>query len=371
MLKMAQPYLSKSASDLDRKPYLFNCQNGTLDLRTGKLRPHHKSAMITQLADVVFDPQAKAPRFERFVDEIFNGDGDLAAFVQKAFGYSLTGDTKEQVLFLLYGSGANGKSTLVELMRSLLGDYGKTAQADTLMQKAASGSEASPDIARLKGARLISLSEGDRTHKLNEALVKQLTGTDTVTTRALYKEPFEFKPEFKMFLSTNHLPKVTGSDHGMWRRVMSVPFLATFEGDRLDPDLSETLQREKSGVLNWLLEGCMKWQQEGLNPPQAVLEAKAYYRSASDHIARYLDDRTELAINATMTKADLYKDYQAWCIANGERFISNREFGEAVGKREGVAATRTKSAHCWTGIRLVPVIEAGSEPRSNSFSPSW
>lgn len=372
MLKMAQPYLSKCVEDLDRAPLLFNCLNGTVDLRTGQLRPHSRADMLTQLADVAFNPEAEAPRFNQFVNEIFDSNHEQAEFAQKAFGYALTGETKEQVMFVLHGTGANGKGTLVELIASIMGEYSKTAQADSLMQKArASGGEATPDLARLVGARLVSLSEGDRKHRLNEALVKQLTGEDTVTARPLYKESFEFKPKAKLFLSTNYLPKISGSDHGIWRRILPIPFTKTFDEDRRDRHLRSKLEQEKSGVLNWLISGCLQWQKEGLNPPAAVLDAKADYRAASDHILQFLDDRTETALNATVTKAVLYEGYRSWCITNGERYVSNREFGEAVGKRPGVVSGRTKQAHQWSGLKFVSDDRPVSELERMSVSSSW
>ncbi|MCB0030091.1 MAG: bifunctional DNA primase/polymerase, partial [Anaerolineales bacterium] len=354
MPQLAAPYLAKGSSSLNQDPFLFNCQNGTLDLKSGKLLPHNRCDWITQIANLRYSPEADCPRFKQFIEEICQGDKDLALYVQSAFGYALTGNTDEDKFFILYGNGANGKSTLIDTIKDLLGDYAKTAQADTLMQKSnTSGAEASPDLARLDGSRSVFFSEGNRGSKFDEGLVKQLTGGDAITARELYGKPFEFKPSFKLFFVTNYLPKITGNDNGIWRRLAPIPFGASFEGTKGDKGLSEKLQSEKSGILNWLLEGCRNWQEHGLIAPKVVSDAVAKYRTDSDNVARFLGDCTVTGMGHSVSKSGLYSAYKQWVMDEGEHYTaSNKEFSEIVVRKTGAGEYRTASERRWLGIRL-------------------
>ena len=269
----------------------------------GKQVVSSSSDGTARVAGTEFDENAKCPQFEQFVFEVCNQDNDLVRYMQTVLGYGLTGCTDEQKMFILYGVGSNGKGTLVETIKAIMGDYAKTAQADTLMQKStASGSNASPDVARLAEARFVFLSEGSRSHKFDEALVKQMTGEDTITARELYKTPFEFKPKFKLMLSTNYRPKIRGTDEGIWRRMAPIPFDASFTREKQDKRLRNKLAAENSGILNWLLEGCTRWQQEGLIEPTAVSKAIKSYRNESDNVARFLEYRTDAIPDAKVPK---------------------------------------------------------------------
>jgi putative DNA primase/helicase len=254
----------------------------------------------------------------------------------------------------MFGEGANGKGTLTELIKSIIGDYATTAQAETLMQKSrVSGGEASPDIARLVDARAVMLAEGDRSNSLNEALVKQLTGQDTVTARELYGNPFEFQPNFKLLFSTNYLPKVRGTDVAIWRRLSPVPFTVSFTGNKMDKGLKQILEGEKSGVLNWMVEGCTRWQKIGLITPQAVLDLKALYQSDSDNVRRFLESMTISKPGATVPKLDLYKFYRNWVEAEGEHYTATKlEFSRIVKKQPHIDEDRKSQGRVWTGIEL-------------------
>ena len=355
MIQVAKPLLAKIPSELNSNGYLLNVANGTIDLKTGEIRPHAKSDMIDKIAPVHFDDKAVCPRFDQFISEVFDGDEQLIKYVQKVLGYALTGETREQKMFILFGEGANGKGTLTGAITSIMGDYCATAQADTIMQKSrASGSEASPDIARLVGKRMVQMSEGDTAHQLNEALIKQLTGQDIVTARELYGKFFEYKPESKFLFSTNHLPKVRGNDHGIWRRLSPIPFNVTFSGEKLDNTLGDKLALEKSGILNWLIQGCLDWQEHGLKEPKAVLDAKAVYKSNSDNILRFLEDACEYDLSAIISKAKLYEAYRDWCRDQGEHHtVKQNDFNATVQKQYQINETRTKDARKWSGVKLV------------------
>jgi putative DNA primase/helicase len=362
MVNLAKPLMAKASSELNSNGYLLNIGNGTINLKNGEVKAHSRADMIDKIAPVRFDETATCPRFDDFISEVFAGDDELIEYVQKVLGYALTGDTREQKMFILFGDGANGKGTLTGVIASIMGDYCATAQADTIMQKSrASGSEASPDIARLVGKRLVQMSEGDTAHHLNEALIKQLSGQDIVSARELYRDLFEFKPEFKLLFSTNHLPKVRGNDNGIWRRLSPIPFSVTFSGEKLDNTLGDKLAQEKPGILNWLIQGCLEWQEKGLQEPKAVLDAKASYKSGSDNILRFLEDACEYDPDTTISKADLYQGYRDWCRDQGEHHtVKQSDFNATVLKQPQIGETRSKVARQWSGVRLVRArIETG------------
>jgi putative DNA primase/helicase len=353
MVETAKTYLQKNREDMNSDAYLLNVQNGTLNLKTMELQKHRREDYIDQIADAIFDPDAKCPRFEQFIDEIFDGDDELKRYVQTVWGYTLTGDTSEQKMFVGFGSGANGKGVLSEVLKSILGDYATTAQAETLMQKNKSGGDASPDLARLVNKRAVFISEGDRSHQFNEALVKQLTGQDTVTARALYQDYFEFTPVFKIHLSTNYLPKVRGTDEGIWRRLQPIPYTVSFAGEKLDKSLGKRLMKEKSGILNWLLKGLQNWMDEGLIEPSAIKKAKSSYRSDSDNVLRFLESETRITPYGKVSKSDLYQHYKYWVISEGENYTaSHKEFSAILLKQPHIEQKRTNSARVWIGIEL-------------------
>jgi putative DNA primase/helicase len=265
-------------------------------------------------------------------------------------GYSLTGDTREQVLFLLHGSGANGKSTFLEVIQALLGEYALQTPAETLVQKQGEGIP--NDVARLKGARFVAASETEEGKRLAEGMVKKMTGGDVLTARFLHQEYFEFKPEFKLFLATNHKPLIRGTDHAIWRRIRLIPFQVQIPDAEKDKALPEKLKAERSGILTWALEGCRSWQQEGLSTPAEVLQATEAYRDEMDILKDFLESCCIEKAEAEAKVSDLYAAYVAWCEANGERPLTQRAFGMKLSER-GLGQRRTKVARYWVGIGLV------------------
>jgi putative DNA primase/helicase len=346
----------------DRDPWLFNVENGTLDLRTGTLRPHRAEDFLTKLAPVAYEPQATAPTFAAFLTRIFANDPAMLGYLQQAIGYSLTGQTIEQCWFLLHGIGANGKSTLLRTLIDLLGDYATWTPTQTLLAKRGEGID--NDLARLRGARFVDATETDGGRRLAEELVKRLTGGDKVAARFLYGEFFEFAPEFKLWLATNHKPEIRGTDQATWRRVRLIPFTVTIPDAQQDRGLLEKLRGEFPGILRWMVEGRLAWQRGGLGLPDAVREATQEYRASMDVIGQFFAECCAAGAKATAKAADLYRAYGVWCERNREHPESRRRFGEALSER-GYQRGRDVLRHVvWKGIRLR---SEGSEPNSGKL----
>ena len=336
------------ADQLDADPYALNCLNGTVDLRTGKLRKHSQADLITRLAPAKLDLNNRAPRFTGFLRKTFNGDADMLAYVRRAAGYSLTGDTSEQVLFITHGSGANGKSTLLRALQDTLGDYAATTPAETLMARRENGIP--NDIARLASVRMVVSSESEEGRRLDEARIKQLTGGDKVTARFLRAEFFEFRPQFKLWLATNHRPEIRGTDTAIWRRIHLVPFSVTIPPEEQNLKLTEALRGELSGILAWAVQGALEWHERGLQPPEAVTGATQEYRSESDQLGRWIEERCEVADGFQGKGSLLYGDYKRWCADSGETPVTSTAFGRRLSER--FQKRRTTSAIVYEGLGL-------------------
>jgi len=334
----------------DSDPWALNVANGTLDLRTGDLRDHDPATMHSKIAPVEYAAGAECPRWTRFLDEIFDGNADLSDFLRRAIGYSLTGDTREQALFVQHGAGANGKTTLLGILKRLLGDYQTNADFATFSYAREKQAGVRDDLAALAGARLVTSSEAAVGMRFSEGRVKQLTGGDPVTARPLYGRYFDFVPQFKLWLSCNHRPTVRDTSEAFWRRVHLIPFTVSFRG-REDLNLPEKLVAELPGILAWAVLGCLEWQQNGLNPPDAVKAATATYREQEDVIGTFLVDRTEADPQAVTLSKHLNEAYLDWCTANGEKPASRKAFTDALAER-GFVSERRHIGRVWTGVRL-------------------
>ncbi len=350
MLHQAQSELPVCVEEFDADPFALNCDNGILDLRTGELRPHNRKAMHTKLSPVAYDSAATAPKWTAFLDRIFGGDASLIGFVQKAVGYSLTGDVSEQCLFLLHGSGANGKSVFLKTLTAMLADYGQTTRTETWMTKRPGG--VSNDVAALRGARFVSAVETDDGQRLAEGTVKALTGGDAVRARFLFQESFEFQPQFKIWLAANHKPEIRGTDHAIWRRIRLVPFNVTIPERERNPHLDAELRAELPGVLTWAVEGCLAWQREGLGEPLAVKEATADYKDEMDMLGEFFADRCEVGDHYQATAGELFAAYESWCQSNGESKQSQKWLGLQL-KERGFEQSKSKHSRFWKGIGLI------------------
>src|SRR5215217_3532800 len=359
MLSQARPYLAVGMEELDRDPWLINCQNGTLDLRTGKLKDHDPADRITKIVPVDYNPDAPAPRFKRFLKEALVDDA-VIKFVKRYSGYTLTGITRERLLAILYGFGKNGKTTLVELLHEVLGDYARNTDVETLLIKKYQG--VGNDVAALKGARFVSAAEVEKGRRLAESKLKQLTGRDTVTARFLFGENFDFKPEFKLWLSTNNKPVIQGTDDAIWDRIRLIPFTQRFDSRRADPKLPDKLRDELAGVFAWMVEGCLKWQEHGLEEPKTVTDATNQYREEMDTLASFLDEVCVVGPSYRVLAEKLYQSYAMWCDKSGERKDSKKAFvarleERGFGRRRETAGVN-KGRYIWLGIGF----RSGDEP---------
>jgi putative DNA primase/helicase len=286
----------------DTDPWLFNAKNGTANLRTFTLHKHRREDLITKVGGVELK-DAECPNW--------------LAYVQRAMGYSLTGITREQCFFLLYGIGRNGKGTLVETLRKILNEYAVNIQVETLSMRREGGT--SPDLATMAGARVVTASEGKEAMNLDEGLIKQITGGDPLTANPKYRDPFTFFPEFKLWFSANHKPVIRGTDLGIWSRVHMIPFTQSFTGDREDKGLRARLDAELDGIFAWVLQGAKDWAANGLRPPASVVNATAEYRKEMDVIGQWIEECCNGKAGKEMTTlvADLYRSYTQWCKDNG------------------------------------------------------
>lgn len=315
-------------NDFDKDTMLMNTENGYVDLANGVLHEHDISKMFSQQANTEFTDKIDAPEWEQFLEDIFASDFELINYVQKAVGYSLTGSTREQAMFILHGNGRNGKSLFLETISDILGTYAKTMQANSIMVKQTNG--VNTDIARLKGARLVTSSEPNEGFRLDEGLLKQLTGGDKVTARKLYGDEFEFNPQFKLWLATNHKPIVRGTDDGIWRRLILVPFNVQIPDHKVDKDLKYKLQREASGILNWAVDGCLKWQREGLKVPSIIENASKGYRNEMDVLEGFIADCLSVGSGYTLPASIAYKAYKNWATDNNQYLMNSTKFGREL-----------------------------------------
>lgn len=337
-------------ASFDRNNWLLNCANGTLDLRTGELHPHRREDMLTTLAPTPYDQAAQCPTWEKFLHRIMSGNQLLIDFLQRAVGYSLTGDVGEQVLFFLHGSGANGKSTFINaIFDTLGGDYAVQSAPDLLVQK--SGERHPTEVADLQGKRLVASIEVEDGRRMAEGLVKQLTGGDLLKARHMREDFFQFKPTHKLFLVANHKPAVRGTDYAIWRRIRMIPFNVQIPDGERDARMPEKLRAEAPGILAWAVRGCLAWQKMGLAAPAEVTAATEAYRLESDSLGAFLAECT-VALPAARTKAKhLYDAYAKWAAAGNLPCINLMRFGNAMAER-GFEKDTTRIGVQYVGIGL-------------------
>ncbi len=335
---------------LDVDPMVMNLVNGTLDLRTGRLRPHDQSDYLTKLATVAFDPSAKCPRWEKFVSEVFDHKASLVGYLQRTVGYWMTGLVTEHVVPVWFGSGANGKSTAISVTFKLFGeDYAGKAARDLLT--AVKGDKHPTALASLHGKRFMAAIETEEGARIDEVLVKELTGGDTVTARRMKEDYWSFQPTHKLAIITNHKPSIRGSDHAIWRRLRLVPFTVCFAEDKQDKKLGDKLKAELPGIMNWALAGCLEWQRGGLADPPEVLAATADYRTAEDRLGEFITERCQINTEFRVKITALYNSFKQWAVANGERELSSTAFGRAISER---GYERDAGRRWYLGLDLIP-----------------
>ncbi len=338
-----------SVNELDTKLWLLNCKNGTINLKTGELQPHTKTDYLTKMIDVEYDLNAQCPTWINFLETIFENNKAVIAYIQKAVGYSLTGDTSEQCLFICYGTGENGKSTFLRTFLKILEGYAQAATFETFLVK--NSESVRNDIARMQGSRFVSAIEAGEGKRLAETLIKQVTGGDTISARYLYGEYFDFIPTFKIWLACNHKPVIRETNNAIWRRIRLIPFNRQIPEEAQDKHLFEKLQAESSGILTWAVQGCREWQQVGLGTPEEIKNANEAYKSEMDIIGNFLADCCTINPEGKTLSKLLYTSYEEWAKTNGEVALRQKTFGVRLTEK-GFALGRSTGGRFRMGITL-------------------
>jgi putative DNA primase/helicase len=349
-----------TTEEFDSNPWLFNTPDCTIDLVTGERRAHQPLDYITKIAGT--SPSYDGcPLFFRFLKTIFDGDSDLIGYLQTFFGYVLTGETREHAMLFFYGTGSNGKSVLLSTIAGILGDYHRVAPMETFV--ASHYPRHSTDMAGLMGARLVTATETEENRYWAEAKIKALTGGDKISAQFMRQDYFEYTPAFKLIVAGNHKPALHSVDEAMRRRLHVIPFNVTIPAPERDPSLAERLKDEWPGILQWMLIGCATWQDDGLQPPQSVLDASAQYLATEDAVARWVAERCELRSGFEDTFAKVFASWKAWALLMGEPALSSRAFGEKLFGRFGVTRMEKGNAHVTfcCGIRVVEAEPAQSD----------
>lgn len=371
MLDAAVPVLRRAATEFDALPMLFNVENGTLEFRSASdifLREHRQADLLTKLARVAYDPEADCPKFRAFVHHILP-NRRVARYVQSLLGYCLTGDTGEQTLFIFLGPGANGKSTLIETICDILSDYAVTLDIKTFLHNDRQrGGDATPDLARLPGARLVTAAEPEPGDRLSESLIKTITGGERIVVRPLFKDQSEIQPSFKPIILANNAPTIRGSDDGIWRRIVMVPFDVRIAKEARNKHLKEDLLKERAGILNWLLDGLRIYLEEGLQPPPEVMKATDEYRTDNDQVGLFLSAATAADSAARVSSRELRDAYHSWCEANGLEPVHDNTFGRKMTDR-GIRREKCGIMY-YLGLRLIrSSFASADDAESNNDSP--
>jgi putative DNA primase/helicase len=345
----SEPGIPTGLTQFDADGWVLNVANGTLDLRTGTLRPHGRDDLISNIVEIAFDPAAEFDLWDLFLWRVTDRNAELYAYLRRFVGYLLVGDTSEQSLHFLYGLGDNGKTIFSEVLMRLLGDYAMAASPDMIMLRRHGGIP--NDVARLRGVRAAMMNETTQGARFDESKLKDLTGGDTLTARFLHQEFFDFRPTHRIVIRGNHKPAIAGTDEGIWRRLRLVPFTVAIPPDEQDRNLLRKLECELPGILNWALQGCREWQTDGLKPPAIIAEAVRQYREESDTLGRFVAECCEIRPLAQVKSSALYKRYQEFAEQAGERWIPAKDFPAEMQRRD-FEWKRTNQGGIFFGLEL-------------------
>jgi putative DNA primase/helicase len=351
MLDLARSSLLVDDATLDADPWLLNTETCTIDLRTGTYYGHDPRDLITKVAKVKAKPRSQCPTFLTFLRRITGGDEDLCKFIQKAVGYSLTGITSEQVFFFVYGKGRRGKSTFISIIREMLADYCRHTPTETLLTKQYDNA-ISADLARLRGARMVTAVEANYNRSLDEAKIKAMTGGDPITARELYQSFQEFVALFKLWFLANDRPRVRATDDAIWRRIRVIPFDVPIPVAEVDRELPNKLRAEFPGILSWAIRGCLLWQKEGLGEPEVIREAAAQWRREANHVKRFFTEKIALSPNTQTSAAVMHNEFLTWCKQNGESPMSAAELKTQLTEKCDLTHKRTKAGSVWVGVTI-------------------
>lgn len=335
---------------LDADPWLLNTTNGTIDLRNGELRPPDPGQLLTKLAGAAYDPQATAPNWNAHLSRVLP-DPEIRAFLQRLAGLSALGVVREHILPLLVGQGANGKTSTINAIAAALGDYAGQSSTDLLLRGRRSAGQATPELADLRGLRLVSVSETPEDGQLAGERAKSITGGDEITARRLHGNPFTFKPSHTVWVATNHRPRVPDDGHAMWRRLILIPFDVIIPEPEQDRDLDQKLAAERDGILRWITDGTRTYLEHGLNPPEAVVAATATYRTDEDHFGTFLTERTTEEPDASTKASEILAAQHTWAATAGEHSLTPNALAQKLQAR-GYERRRVKTGTRWFGLRV-------------------
>jgi putative DNA primase/helicase len=346
--------IAVTVNEWDADPWLLNTPDGTVDLRTGKMREHDREDKLTKIAGIAPDWNCPTPVWTSFLETVTGGNSDLIAFMQRMAGYSLTGSTQEHALFFLYGTGANGKSTFINALTACAGDYHRVAPIETFT---ASNTERHPtELAGLRGARLVTAVETEEGRRWAESKIKALTGGDPIPARYMRQDFFEYTPQFKLMIAGNHKPGLRSVDEAIRRRFNLIPFTVTIPPEERDPDLAEKLRAESPGIMAWMIDGCIEWQRRGLDAPQAVREATDAYLQDEDAVSAWIDECCERNPNSFSTSAHLFSSWSGWATKNGEHVGTTKRLVSAL-ESKGLMPYRSRQARGFNGLRVLLTYE--------------
>lgn len=350
MIDEFKKYVIVKHGEFDKEDMLLNTESGYVDLSNGELHDHDIDKKFSHQTLAEYSDNVDAPLWDKFLNQIFNNDEELIHYVQKAIGYSFTGSVDEQCLFILNGRGRNGKSVFSNVVSDVAGNYAKQMNVQTIVAKKNQSGSANSDIARLEGARIVTSSELNEGDRFDESLVKQLTGGDKILARFLYGSEFEYKPKFKIWMATNHLPIIRGTDDGIWRRIKIIPFNIQIPKEKVDKKLEYKLKAEYTGILNWIVQGAIMWQQEGLEDPEAVRQVIENYRAEMDPLDAFLEECCTTGQNYSIKARDMYDAYHEWAKESEEYKMSMTKFGREMSKK----LLRVKKMDGWyyVGLKL-------------------
>ena len=336
---------------------LAMCMNNCwVNLFNGRSNPPNPAKFFSLSANAAFREGSTAPLWRKTIDEVFRGDSDLASYFQKAVGYSMLGGNNEQVLFICHGAGANGKSLLLETIRDVFGSYGQSMPISTLMRGKQSQSGASPEVARLRGIRFALAAETEKGQRWSANRIKTLTGNDTIASRALYQDMIEFKSKATIWVACNHKPEVDAADAAMWRRIRLIPFERVFKPEEQDVDLSSKLQKERDGIMTWMIQGLLMYQAQGLEEPKSVMLATEQYRNEMDSVKRFIAEAADRDPDARETVSDIKDRYKEWCRDEGLLPLPASSFNKAL-EDHGCRQTKSGNVRYWSGLKLIDELE--------------
>lgn len=350
MIDEFKKYVIVKHGEFDKEDMLLNTESGYVDLSNGELHDHDIDKNFSHQTLAEYSDNVDAPLWDKFLNQIFNNDEELIHYVQKAIGYSFTGSVDEQCLFILNGRGRNGKSVFSNVISDVAGNYAKQMNVQTIVAKKNQSGSANSDIARLEGARIVTSSELNEGDRFDESLVKQLTGGDKILARFLYGSEFEYKPKFKIWMATNHLPIIRGTDDGIWRRIKIIPFNIQIPKEKVDKKLEYKLKAEYTGILNWIVQGAIMWQQEGLEDPEAVTKVIETYRAEMDPLDAFLEECCTTGQNYSIKAREMYDAYHEWAKESEEYKMSLNKFGREMSKK--LLRVKKRDGWYYVGLKL-------------------